>query len=335
MTTERCCFVPLDPHVQNLLAFLAAAGRPKVWQVTPAEARLGMRALAQATDVKDVPIGRVENGTLPGPADALAYRLYVPVKPASEPASGLVYFHGGGFVIGDLDTHEGFCRMLANASGCRLVSVEYRLAPEHKFPAAVEDAHAATVWIAEHAQKFGIDPQRVAIGGDSAGATLATVVCQLAKHSGRPRLALQLLFCPGTDRTADTASLRALAEGYLLERKSLDWFLEQYVPPDVDLHDPRVSPALAKDVSGLPPAHIHTAEFDPLRDGGKIYADRLAAAGVEVHYTCHPGMIHHFYAMAGAIPYARIAVEAAGAAIRKTLAPDVLIGVIAAEHAAP
>ncbi len=225
--------------------------------------------------------------------------------------------------------------MLANASGCRLVSVEYRLAPEHKFPAAVEDAHAASVWIVEHARKFGIDPQRIAIGGDSAGATLATVVCQLAKLSGRPRLAAQLLFCPGTDRTADTSSLRALAEGYLLEKKSLEWFLAQYVPPDVDLHDPRVSPALAKDVSGLPPAHIHTAEFDPLRDGGKIYADRLAAAGVEVHYTCHPGMIHHFYGMAGAIPYARIAVEAAGAAIRKTLAADVLIGVVAAKQAAP
>src|SRR6266852_4908076 len=151
--------MPLDPAAKNLLDLLVAAGRPKVWQVGPA-------------DAKDVPIGRIEDGTWPGPAGALAYRSYTPVDAAPEPLPALLYFHGGGFVIGDLDTHDGLCRLLANASGCRLISVEYRLAPEHKFPAAVEDADAAASWVAEHARELGIDPDRIAIGGDSAGASL-------------------------------------------------------------------------------------------------------------------------------------------------------------------
>src|SRR5437763_4370917 len=165
--------MPLDPHAKNLLDVLVAAGRPKVWQVTPAEAREGISALAQAADAKDVPIGRIENGELPGPAGALPYRSYTPVDAAPEPLPALVYFHGGGFVIGDLDTHEGLCRLFANASGCRVISVAYRLAPEHKFPAAVDDAYAAVTWVAEHVRALGIDPGRIAIGGDLAGAKLA------------------------------------------------------------------------------------------------------------------------------------------------------------------
>jgi len=312
--------MPLDPRVQDLLAMVAAAGRPKVWESSPEEARQGMVALAQALDARDVPIGQVENGELPGPAGRLRFRLYVPVAVPPGPSPGLVYFHGGGFVIGGLDTHDGLCRLLCNASGCRVISVDYRLAPEHRFPAAVEDALTATRWVAAHASELGIDPGRIAVGGDSAGASLAAVVCQLARQQGGPRPALQLLFCPGTDRSADTASSRDFAEGYLLERKAMDWFADQYLDAGVDRRDPRISPLLAADVADLPPAHIHTAEFDPLRDEGKAYADRLAQAGVAVRYTCHPGMIHHFYGLIEAIPYARTAVEEAGAAVREALA---------------
>jgi acetyl esterase len=313
--------MPLDPAAKNLLDLLVAAGRPKVWQVTPTEAREGISALAEAADAKDVPIGHIENGTLPGPAAALPYRSYTPIDAAPEPLPALVYFHGGGFVIGNLDTHDGLCRQLANASGCSVISIDYRLAPEHKFPAAVEDAYAAARWVAEHARELGIDPGRIAIGGDSAGANLAAVVCQLAKQRGGPKLALQLLLYPATESGVDTPSRVALAEGYLLEKKSIEWFFQQYVEPGTDPIDPRLSPLLAPDLSGLPPAHIHTAEFDPLVDEGKAYADKLAAAGVEVAYTCHTGMIHHFFCLAGAIPYARTAIANAGAAIKQALAP--------------
>ena len=310
----------LDPHVKGLLDMIAAAGRPKIWQLTPPEARQAFVALAKATDAKDVPIGRIDNGELPGPAGPLPFRVYTPVAPAAEPMAGIVYFHGGGFVIGNLDTHDGFCRMLANESGCRVISVDYRLAPEHKFPAAVEDAYAATKWVAEHAATLGIDPNRIAVGGDSAGGNLAAVVCQLAKKAGGPKLALQIMICARTDSTAETESHRAFAEGYLLEKAGMRWFGDQYYPPDVDPRDPRISPLHAADLAGLPPAHIHTAGFDPLRDEGKAYADRLERSGVKVRYTCHEGMIHHFYAMAGAIPYARSAVKAVGAAIKTALA---------------
>ena len=313
--------MPLDPDAKNLLDLLVAAGRPKVWQVSPPEAREGISALAQAADAKDVPIGRIDNGAMPGPAGTLPYRSYTPKDAASDPLPALVYFHGGGFVIGDLDTHDGLCRLFANASGCRVISVAYRVAPEHKFPAAIDDAYAAASWVAEHARELGIDAERIAIGGDSAGATLSAVVCQLAKGAGGPKLALQLLLYPATESGVDTPSRVALAEGYLLEKKSIEWFFRQYVELGTDPIDPRLSPLLAPDVSGLPPAHIHTAEFDPLVDEGKAYADKLAAAGVPVEYTCHPGMIHHFFCLAGAIPYARTAIANAGAAIKQALAP--------------
>ncbi|KAB2920080.1 MAG: alpha/beta hydrolase [Hyphomicrobiaceae bacterium] len=308
----------LDIHVRALLDLMAAAGRPKTWQLTPAEAREGLLALANVADAQGVPIGRVENAELPGPGGPLRFRSYTPVSADATRLPGLVYFHGGGFVIGDLDTHDGMCRMLANASGCRLISIDYRLAPEHPFPAAVEDAFAATGWVGEHAADLGIDPSRLGVAGDSAGANLAAVVAQLATRAGRPKLALQVLLCPRTDAAADTKSLRDFAEGYLLEAAAMQWFADHYGARDP--HDPRVSPMRADSVAGLPPAHIHTAAYDPLRDEGKAYADRLAGAGVAVEYTCHPGMIHHFYALAGAIPYARTAIEQVGAAIKRALA---------------
>lgn len=307
----------LDPHAKALLDMLVAAQRPKTWQLTPPEARMGIVALARVADTKDVEIGRVEDGQLPGPGGPLPYRSYTPLGASSTRLPGIVYFHGGGWVIGNIETHEGVCRMLANASGCRVVSIDYRLAPEHKFPAAIEDCLAAVGWIAAHAGEFGIDAARLAVAGDSAGANLAAVVCQLAQVAGTPKIALQILLCPCTDAAADTTSRREFAEGYLLERATMDWFVDHYGARDP--LDPRLSPLHAADVSGLPPAHIHTAAFDPLRDEGKAFADRLAQAGVPVQYTCHPGMIHNFYALAGAIPYGRVAMQGVGAAIKAAL----------------
>jgi acetyl esterase/lipase len=311
--------VALDPDVRTFLDLLAAAGGPKLWQLTPAEARQTQLALAAVADVKDVPIGRIDDGELPGAGGPLRFRSYTPTDPAHEPWPCLVYFHGGGFIMGDLDTHDGVCRMLANASGCRVLSVAYRLAPEHRFPAAVEDTFAATTWVAEHARALGLDPDRLAVGGDSAGGNLAAVTCQLAKQAGGPRIALQILICPMTDDTTETASRRAFAEGYFLEDRIMRHFQELYYTAAADREDPRASPLRAADLRDLPPAHVHTAEFDPLRDEAKAYADRLVRAGVPVEYTCHPGMIHHFYAVAGAIPYGRSAMREAGAAIKAAL----------------
>lgn len=317
--TDAAHAAVLDPHVKALLAMLVAAGRPKTWQVAPAEAREGILALAKAADAKNVPIGRIENGELPGPSGPLRYRLYTPAGSAAGMLPAIVYFHGGGWVIGNLDTQEGMCRLLANASGCRLVSVDYRLAPEHMFPAAIEDGIAAVNWVAREAAQLGIDPARIAVAGDSAGANIATVVCQTAKQTGGPKIALQVLFCPPTDALRDTESFHAFAEGYLLEAESIRWFGKHTYPPDADPRDPRISPFYAGDLSGLPPAHIHTAAFDPLRDEGKAYADQLRQSGVAVRYICHAGMIHHFYALAGAIPYAFTAIEQAGGAIKQAL----------------
>jgi acetyl esterase/lipase len=311
--------VTLDPHVKRFLDLIAVSSGPKTPQMTPAEMRRSFLDLAQVVDVKNVSIGKIESRECPGSAGPLMARVYTPAGAGAELLAGLVYFHGGGGVFCNLDTHDGFCRMLANESGCRLVSIEYRLAPEHRFPAAVEDSYAATRWVADHALHLNIDPTRLAIAGDSAGGNLAAVVCQVAKEAGGPDLALQVLFCPVTDLSPETESRGTYAEGYFLNREMLEWTVMHYCGPNADVSDPRLSPLRSPDLSNLPPTHIHTAEFDMLRDEGKAYADRLAHAGVKVRYTCHSGMIHHFYAMAAVIPYARIATKMAGAAIRKTL----------------
>jgi acetyl esterase len=312
--------VPLDPSAKRLLDMLAAAGgMPDIAAMTPQQMREGFRRLARSVDLKGVPIGAIQDGELPGPGGPLPYRVYTPQQPAARPLPALVFFHGGGCVFGDIDTHDGLCRMLAAESGCAVVSVGYRRAPEHRFPAAVEDSYAATQWVADHAAEFGLDAGRIAIGGDSAGAGLAVVVCQMAAARHGPRIALQLLFCPALDMRAETPSRRDFAEGYFLNQATIDWMLRHYCTADVDLDDPRLSPLRAPQFSGLPPAHIHTAEFDPLRDEGEAYAQALRRAGVPAHYTCHAGMIHYFYAMAGAIPAARTALKAAAGAMRDAL----------------
>jgi acetyl esterase/lipase len=306
----------LDIHAKKILDAMAMTGPGSVSDLTPQQMRDAFSRLAKWVDVKDEPVEHVQDGTLPGPGGELRFRIYHASH--ADPSPALIYFHGGGCVFGSIETHDGICRLLAGGSDCAVISVDYRRAPEHRFPAAVDDAYAATTWVIEHAAGLGVDPNRIAVGGDSAGGGLAAAVCQMARRRGLP-LALQVLFCPVMDMSAETPSRRALATGYFLDQATIDWMLKHYCPPAVDLKDPRLSPALASDLTGLPPAHIHTAEFDPLRDEGEAYATALQGAGVAVQYTCHAGMIHHFYGMAGAIPYARLAMKAAGSALRSAL----------------
>ena len=248
-------------------------------------------------------------------------RIYAPAGVgAHEVLPGLVYFHGGGLVAGSLETHDGICRALAAASRCRLLSVDYRLAPEHSFPAAIDDGLAATWWVATHAAELGLDPDRLGVCGDSAGATLAAVVCQSAAALGQPRLACQFLLCPIMDYAAESDSRRSLAQGYLIDRATLEHDLRHYLGPEADRADPRVSPLRAPGVMNLPPTVIHTAEFDPLRDEGAAYAERLRAAGVKITYRCHPGMIHLFYGLGALIPYAGAAFGLMGADVRSLMA---------------
>jgi len=268
---------------------------------------------------RSAPIGQIDDGELPGMAEPIPFRSYTPCERVGECLPGLVYFHGGGGVFGSIETHDGLCRMLANASGCRVISVGYRLAPEHRFPAALEDSYTAVNWVFAQASRLAIDPARIAVAGDSAGGGLAATVCQYASRYGGPRIALQVLLCPVLDLASESKSRRDLGAGYFLDKATLDWMIKNYCSPDLDLADPRLSPLRANDLSGQPPTHVHTAEFDPLRCEGRAYADRLQQAGVEVRYTCHAGMIHHFYGMAGVLSYAQVAMLALGGDIKKAL----------------
>jgi len=307
----------LDVHVKALLDQMKAMAMPKMWELGPQAARAAMKmGIFRGSDA---PIGRIEERTIPGPAHAIPVRVYTPTDAKAQTLPGLVFFHGGGFVIGDLDTHDDLCRCLANGSGCRVVSIDYRLAPEHPFPAAVEDCFAATRYVAAHASEFGVDPTRLAVGGDSAGGNLAAVVSQLARSEHGPAIAFQLLIYPVTQLGAsqETRSMRENAKGYFLEKEGMDWFTRLYAPDAAHRSDPRLSPLLATDLAGLPPAYVITAGFDPLRDEGKAYADKLDAAGVPVTYVNYPGMVHGFFSMRGLIPKAREAVAAAAAAVRE------------------
>jgi acetyl esterase/lipase len=312
--------MPLDPHAKKLLETLNAAGVADMSRMAPKEMRENFERLAFIVGENGVAVDAAEDRKLPGPGGPIPVRVYAPKGSGAATLPGLIYFHGGGGVFGSIASHDSFCRVLANASACRVVSVGYRLAPEHKFPAAVEDAYAATCRIAAQAEDFRIDPRRIALAGDSIGGGLAASVCRMARDNGGPDIALQVLLCPVMDLSKNSDTRIAFATGYFLNQATIDWTVEHYCASDADLTDPRISPLLAEDLSRLPPAQVHTAEFDPVRSEGAAYADRLQGAGVCVRHTCHPGMIHHFYAMGGVIPYARTAVAAAGAAIRSALA---------------
>lgn len=257
------------------------------------------------------------DSSFPGPAGAVAMRLYRPLGiVASRTLPALVFFHGGGWVFGDLDSHDRLCRALANRAQCCVVAVNYRLAPEHRFPAAVEDAIAAIEHVAANATALGVDAARIAAAGDSAGGNLVAVCAlHLRDHAG-PRLALQVLLYPVTDLRMTSGSYRSLGTGYLLTAERMRYFARQYLAEPAQALDWRASPLLAASLANLPPALIITASHDPLVDEGKAYADRLAAAGGRARYSCHAGMIHGFMTMAGAIDGGREAIDEAAAALR-------------------
>ncbi len=315
--------MPLDSRAKRFLDRLAALNPPSVLALTVGERRQGLRQLLSFSG-PPAAVGRVAERALMGPAGApLVVRIYTPTNAGPGLLPELVYFHGGGLVAGTLDTHDPICRALSNASGCIVVSVDYRLAPEYPFPAAIADGCHATVWVAQHAEELGIDPARLGICGDSAGATLAAVICQELSDTGGARLALQFLLCPITDFCADTASRRDFASGYLVDRATLEHDLKHYLGAAGDPTDPRVSPLRRERLRGLPPTCIHTAEFDPLRDEGAAYADRLREAGIATTYRCHSGMIHLFYGMGALIPYAVAAYQLIGTDIRSMLGGEI------------
>lgn len=305
----------LHPQCKTFLDMLASGGGKPLEQLPVPEARAVALALMDFGGPEE-PVADVQNRTIPGPAGPLAVRIYRPVREESLPA--LIYFHGGGFVICNLDTHDRECRSLANASGCAVISVDYRLAPEHKFPAAVDDSYAATQYIAGHAAEFGIDPNRIAVGGDSAGGTLATVVAILSRDRGGPRLKFQLLIYPLVDVEDKSPSMQQYEKDHFLTRESMDWFMGHYLRPE-DRKNPHASPLNASSLRDLPAAMIITAECDPLRDQGEAYARKLQAAGVPVELKRYEGMIHPFVNLAGVIDTAKVAIADAGAAVRRAL----------------
>ena len=309
----------LHHESQLVIALAARAGRPPIESLCPPRAREETVRRALAVRGRQPALARIEGVEIPGPGGPLQARLYAP---DAEPGGTglLVYYHGGGWVIGNLDTCESVCRFLARESGAAVLAVDYRLAPEHPFPAAVEDAVAALAYAAEHAESLGANPARIAVGGDSAGGNLATVAAQAARSGAASQPAFQLLIYPVCDLSEKRPSYHRFSEGFLLTEAEMDWFRAHYLPDSRTERDPRVSPLLAQDLSGLPPAYIATAGFDPLRDEGEEYARRLAEAGVAVALRRHDGLLHSYANMTAVGRGAREAMLEAAAALRMGLA---------------
>jgi acetyl esterase len=294
----------LDPQMKALLDQLASAGGKPFHDGTPEEARAGINALIGLVAGPPQKVAKIEDRKIPGPGGQIPVRIYTVAGAA--PMGALVYFHGGGWVVGDIESHDVLCRSLANGAGCVVVSVDYRLAPEHKFPAAPEDSYAATRWIAENGAALGIDAKRIAVGGDSAGGNLAAVVAQMARDRGGPQIKFQLLVYPATDWLHETASQREFTEdGYILSRADMVWFYDHYMNADSDRANPYFSPACARSLAGLPPAYVMTCDVDPLRDEGEAYAEGLRKAGVTVKSKRYPGVCHGFLMMPGVIDAAK------------------------------
>jgi len=285
----------LDPSMQLILRLVRLSGRRGLDTMTPAEARDEIRRNAAAFAGVVSPVARIDATAVPGPAGAIPARLYVPAKGARRRRRGLlVYYHGGGWVVGDLDTHDPVCRFFAREADVTVLAVEYRRAPEHPFPAAVDDALVAARWAAREADSLGIDPACLAVAGDSAGGNLAAVVAQRATREGGPRLAAQLLIYPVTDVSRKHPSYSLFRDGFFLTEAEMDWYRGHYLPDDAAARDPRASPLLAPDLRGLPPAMVLTAGFDVLRDEGEAYARRMEEAGVRVSLRRQAGLIHGF-----------------------------------------
>ncbi len=305
--------MPLDTQVQTILEQMQAPGQPALSDLGVNEARTLTEQMAALVREREA-VAEVRDLTVPGPATEIPVRVY---RPTAGTLPGLVWFHGGGWVIGNLESTDPICRSLAARAGCLVISVDYRLAPEHRFPAAVEDVYAATRWAAEHGPELGLDVDRLAVGGDSAGGNLAAVVALLAREGG-PRLAYQLLVYPVTDLRGQYRSYEENGEGYLLSTRDMRWFEGHYLGSEGDRDDPRVSPLLAPTHAGLPPALIVTAEYDPLRDQGEAYGEKLRAAGVPAEVRRYEGMIHAFLGLP--VDGARVALQEIAGRLRSALA---------------
>ncbi len=305
----------LDPQMKALLDQMAAANLQPFHKLTPQEARAARRAPQGEPE----PVAHVEDRTIPGPGGEIPVRIYVPK--GNGPFGVLVYFHGGGWVVGNIDMTDQPCRMLTNAGRCVTISVDYRLAPEHKFPAGPEDCYAATKWAADNAAALNCDATRIAVGGTSAGATLAAAVALMARDRGGPRVAYQLLVYPATTSALDTPSHRQFAKDsyYILSRADMEWFWGHYLGSEADRANPYACPAYATTLRGVAPAFVITAEYDPLRDEGEAYAARLREEGVQVVLRRYDGVTHGFFGMPAQLDKAKAAIAEAGSALRITV----------------
>lgn len=305
--------MPLDPQAQIILDRMAALGVRPAHTVSVEEARRMLQVARAAGEVVEA-VARIEDRVIAGPGGDLPLRIYWPDEAGPLPI--LIGIHGGGWIRGDLDTYDATCRALCRQAGCLVVSVDYRLSPEARFPAALDDVEAALHWVANHAAELGGDPGRVAVGGDSAGGNLAAALALRNRDRGGPPIAFQLLVYPVTERNFETDSYRENAEGYFLTRDAMRYYWDLYLSDPADALNPYAAPLRAPDLTGLPPALVITAEFDPLRDEGRAYAARLQAAGVPVEERCYPGMFHGFFSRTAEIDLAREAVAQAAAALR-------------------
>ncbi len=317
--------MPLDPQVQALRDEMEKAGARRLYTLSIEDARDADRTSTVAAAGSEEPVARVADRLIPGPAGDLPVRVYWPGTvrqgtPPQDPWPVLVYFFGGGWSLGTLEVSDGVCRRLTNAAQCVTVSVGYRLAPEHKFPAAVEDCYAGAAWAAAAAAELGADAGRLAVGGDSSGGNLAAAVALLARDRGGPPIAHQLLVYPNTDYRADTPSMRKLADPYFFNPEAIAWYWGLYLASPDDGMNPLASPLRAEDLGGLPAATVITAEYDPLRDEGERYAERLRLAGVPAEIIRYDGMMHGFFTMSGVLDGARRAVAQAAGSLRAAFA---------------
>lgn len=311
----------LHPQAQALLRLMEERGVPPTHTLAPADARAFYRERRTFTQPEPPQVGAVRDLEARGPAGPVPLRSYRPLgADADAVLPVLVYYHGGGWVIGDLDTHDVLCRQLCNQSGCAVIAVDYRLAPEHRFPAAVDDAVAATRWVRDNAAKLKVDGSRLAVGGDSAGGNLAAVVALIARDAGDLPIAFQLLIYPATDQRRGWPSHVANGQGYLLTRESMDYYHDHYLPDPAQDTDWRASPLLAADHAKLPPALVLTAGYDPLRDEGLQYAHRLSAAGNRAALVNFERQIHGFITMGRVIDEADVAVQVCASQLRQALA---------------
>lgn len=310
----------LDPQAQQIVDIFRAAGGRRLEEMSPSMARFMFDSKVAKINLPPAEVAAVEPIEIPGGAGPIPARLYRPAEAAAGPLPVLGFFHGGGYVIGSLNSHDPQCRYLCNAARCLVVSVGYRKAPEHKFPAAVDDAVAASRWLAANAAALGGDGARFALFGDSAGGNLVAVACQAALDAGGPAIRLQAMVYPNLDLFAELPSHALFDEDLLLTRDLVDWFVAQYLGDAAARTDPRFAPLRRPDLAGLPPALIITGEYDPLRDEGAAYAERLSQAGVAVDYLCYTGQVHNFLLWGGMVDAARQALDQAAAALTRAFA---------------